>query len=302
MTTHLTTLSNFLYEESRERLCESARKAGINSIFSFDFEEIEHTDFYNDNRETLSNVKFLGYWLWKPFIIKEILSRIDENDVLIYADAGVEVIAELDWLIDHCRTTEPIILFGNARDANAVWTKRDAFVMMDCDTPEFWFGPHCDASFLLVRKCTNAVGFINQWLNYGCKKNIITNEPNVCGLPNLEGFLDHRYDQSILSLLAQKHRINLYRIPSQFGNHYKTYQFRIANEFNCESQWNQTTVNYYSIIPYYNSDYGQLLNHHRTKKQTVQVEPAHKASLKTHVIRSLVKIKHISYKIIKHKL
>lgn len=28
-----------------------------------------------------------GYWLWKPYIILEILSRIEENDILVYVDA-----------------------------------------------------------------------------------------------------------------------------------------------------------------------------------------------------------------------
>ena len=272
MKVHLTTLSNHLYQESRERLCNSALRVGIESIFSFDFDEIKASDFYKKNQAILSNVKFLGYWLWKPFIIADTLNKVDEGDVLIYADAGAEIIQQLDWLVNHCQINEPIILFGNATDINASWTKRDCFVMMDCDSPEYWFSPHCDASFMLFRKCQQTVDFVNQWLNYGCNENIITDLPNISGKPNLEEYRDHRYDQSILSLLAQKSKLNLYRIPSQFGNHYKTHELRVQGEFNCPSQWNQTQVSYYSVIPYYNSDYSQLVNHHRTKKVDVSAQ------------------------------
>ena len=29
-----------------------------------------------------------GYWLWKPYIIFRELSKISENDILVYCDAG----------------------------------------------------------------------------------------------------------------------------------------------------------------------------------------------------------------------
>lgn len=29
-----------------------------------------------------------GYWAWKPCIIKEILSKYDDNTIVCYADAG----------------------------------------------------------------------------------------------------------------------------------------------------------------------------------------------------------------------
>jgi len=207
----------------------------------------------------------MGYWLWKPLIIAEQLKLLAEGDVLIYIDAGAEIIADLEPLIELCATSEPVLLFGNATDTNVAWTKRDSFVLMDCDTEEYWQGPHCDASVSLFRKCERATHFVTEWLRYGSNANILTDLPTSMGLPDLPGYRDHRYDQSILSLLAQKFKINLYRVPSQFGNHYKMYDFRVPGEFNCVNQWNQQPVAYYSVLPYYNSFYGQLLNHHRTK-------------------------------------
>ena len=55
-------------------------------------------------------------------------------------------------------------------------------------------------------------------------------------------------------------------MPTQFGNHYKSPEYRVENEFNCINQNKAKQVNYYSSNPYFNSPYFQLLNHHRTKK------------------------------------
>lgn len=265
----LTTLSNHLYKDSRDRLSASAKAFGLTDVYAYDFEDIKSYPHYLANREIFDSVKFMGYWLWKPLIISEQLKLLSEGDVLIYIDAGAEIIADLEPLIKLCATSEPVLLFGNATDTNVAWTKRDSFVLMDCDTEEFWHGPHCDASISLFRKGERATHFVAEWLRYGSNANILTDLPTSTSLPDLVGYRDHRYDQSILSLLAQKCEVNLYRVPSQFGNHYKMYDFRVSGEFNCANQWNQQQIAYYSALPYYNSFYGQLLNHHRTRSGTV---------------------------------
>ena len=109
--------------------------------------------------------------------------------------------------------------------------------------------------------------FLTTWLEYCCDKRILTDIPNTCGKKNLPEFKGHRRDQSVLSLLAQRHSIPLYRIPTQFGNHYKMHGFRLDGEFNCIDQLRQEKVGFYAPIPYNNSPYFQLLDHHRGKKE-----------------------------------
>ena len=264
MSTYLVTLSNQLYQESRERLARSAKEYGINNIISYDIVDIESLPFYQAHRHIFDSPRGVGYWLWKPLIIAETLRKMDDGDVVLYMDAGMEVIGDLTPLVQLCQLTEPVVLFGNATDSNARWTKRDTFALMNCDEPAYWHGPHCDAAMCLFRKCPTAVKFVAEWQRYASNENILTDLPNISG-PNLPAYQDHRHDQAVVSLLAQKHEINLYRAPSQFGNHYKMYKFRVVGEFNCTSQWNQEQVAYYSPLPYYNSAYGQLVNHHRAK-------------------------------------
>jgi hypothetical protein len=264
----LTNLSNSVFENSRKRLNESALKFGISDIRSFDFEELKTSPFYLENQEILSQPKGIGYWLWKPFIILEVMKTLSDGDMVIYSDCGIEITDNLDSLISICEKSESILLFGNGNFRNSTWTKRDCFILMDCDSELYWKGPHCDAAFSLFRKNSLSVQFLNEWLLYARDKRVITDLPNTCGKKNIPDFIEHRWDQSVLSLLAQKYKIPLYRIPTQFGNHYKSYPYRIENEFNAINQYIPVQVQYYSIIPYYNSDYPQLLNHHRTKNNS----------------------------------
>lgn len=269
MHTSLITFSNELYRESRERLLGSALRYGIGSVHGYDITDIQHLPFYQAHRYIFEQTRGLGYWLWKPLLVAKALAELVEGDVVLYMDAGTELIANPTPLLHLCSTIEPVLLFGNATDNNERWTKRDAFVLMGCDEPTYWHGPHCDASVCLFRKCPATLAFVAEWLHYASNANILTDLPNITG-PNLPAYQDHRHDQSILSLLAQRHAISLYRAPSQFGNHYKIYTQRVPSEFNCVSQWDQQLVVYYSTLPYHNSPYGQLVNHHRTKVESTK--------------------------------
>jgi len=262
----LVNLSNQLYKDSRDRLNESARRHGIGEVKSWDFEEIKQTSFYPENRIILDQPSGMGYWLWKPYIMLEAMKGVSDGDIVIYSDSGIEIIASLDPLFRLCREEQPIVLFGNGDFRNAIWTKRDCFILMDCDEEAFWYGPHCDASFILMRRSPFSIKFLEEWLKFSRDERILSDLPNTSGKKELPEFKEHRHDQSILSLLAQKYHLPLYRMPSQYGNHYKMYPYRLAEEFNCVNQYRQESVNYYAVLPYYNSPYFQLLDHHRTKK------------------------------------
>jgi hypothetical protein len=261
----LTNLANKLYEESRFRLNNSAKQNGIVHIDSYDFEDIKKSSFYLANKTILNHPKGIGYWLWKPYIILEAMKSLSDGDIVIYSDCGIEVIDNLLPLINICKEQQPIVLFANGDFKNLMWTKRDCFVLMGCDCELYWNGRHCDAAFSLFRKSEASLSFLNEWLQYGSNEKIITDLPNQCGKENLPGFIEHRWDQSVLSLLAQLHQVPLFRMPTQFGNHYKLPEYRVKNEFNCVNQLHQKQVRNYVKEPYTNSPYTQLLNHHRTK-------------------------------------
>ena len=99
-----------------------------------------------------------------------------------------------------------------AKFGTAVKTLRNFFVRAEGGTSN-------RAGFQFVKKTDFSIEFYTEALKYAQNENIITDLPNICGLPNYPEFEDHRHDQSILTNLAVKHNIKTLPDPSQCGNH-----------------------------------------------------------------------------------
>lgn len=225
------------FYRSQERLNVSAQKFGIDQVFFYREEDLLGTEFYRKNREILDQPRGAGYYIWKPYVILDALSKVNENDMVVYCDSGIEIIDDLDPLFEICHKQGGIVLFQTHGHQNKTWTKRDSFVLMGCDSTEYWDAQQLMGGFSIFMKNERNIKFVEEWLHYCCNKFIVTDIQNVCGLENLPGFKDHRHDQSVLSILGVKHNIEIYRDPSQWGNGFS----------------------------YANSPYGTLLNVHRTR-------------------------------------
>ena len=242
---------------SQELLNISAIRYGIDYIVSWSASSLyaRYPEFYQECRAILNARRGAGYWLWKPFIILEAMSKADEGDIVVYFDAGIEVIEDLNPLLEICKNSkEGILLFATSGQINKVWTKRDCFVLMGCDEEKYWDALQVSGGFQLYRKNKESWNFVSECLQYCKNFNIITDAPNICGVGNLPEFRDHRHDQSVLSLLAEKYNIERYRDPSQWGNHEKVPQLRQ------EGEW--LAIDYVEN-DYKNSSYSTLLNLHR---------------------------------------
>jgi hypothetical protein len=78
---------------------------------------------------------------------------------------------------------------------------------MNCDKKKYWNSPQITAGISFWKKNQQTINFLNEWL-FWCKNlNVITDEPNICKLPNLNEFQDHRHDQSVLTNLVIKNNL-----------------------------------------------------------------------------------------------
>lgn len=264
MKTHLLSFACSKYRKSQKLLAHSGIEAGIDVIWSYTRRHLKETVFYDENRSILDAARGSGNWLWKPYYINATLDLLDEGDILIYSDAGITLTSDLSALFEICEKNSGILLFHAHYDdygapgpcVNSRWTKRDCFVLMDCDTPEFWHARHLDASFQIYRKTPLSRKFTAEYLSWCLNPDILTGSANKSGKENLPGFIAHREDQSVLSLLSVKYKLEIFRHPSQYGNHLKLPGFRSTGE---------PLLKPYSDQPYLNSPYPTLINHHRTK-------------------------------------
>jgi hypothetical protein len=259
MNKYLVSYATIEFAKSQKRLHKSALKFGINRIKSYTPAQIRRTQFYRQNKQLLSYPRGAGYYAWKPYIILETLKVLEEGDLLIYSDSGIEIINDISPLIELCYQEKGVLIFKNDGFANSTWTKRDCFVLMGCDSEPYHSANQVVAGFIVLIKNQKSLSLIEEWLYYCQQINVISDLPNICSLDNFPDFKDHRHDQSILSLLTVKHRLNTFRDPSQWGNHKKMKEFREMDEFlPCPT---------YSELPCLNSPYATLLDIHRERSE-----------------------------------
>ena len=165
----------------------------------------------------LNQKRGYGYWIWKPYLILKELEKLKENEILVYIDATDLPQKRFFNAIINCSEINKSDLFlVNRGYNNGVWTKRDCFVLMDCDKEEYHNAVQLEAGVLALEKTQNTIDLMNEWF-YWCKNQaILTDIPNICGLPNLGGFQDHRHDQSILTNLAIKYGYDSHYLSDSF--------------------------------------------------------------------------------------
>lgn len=207
--------------ETTQRLANAMASArGVEQIFSYSDKDLKNfTNFYQENYAILQNPRGCGYWLWKPFLIKELLNKITVDEVLMYCDSGVLLLADPSPLYDLCLHKEQIF-FEMPGNPNRRWTKRDCFVALGCDSAEFWNRSQITGQCHLWKKSASSLERVESWLAFCKDPTLLTDSPSKAA--NLEGFEEHRHDQSILSLLVAKWGLEVFRDPSQKGDAYRT--------------------------------------------------------------------------------
>ena len=219
MKKHLVNYSDKSHHNSQKENSNSALKfGGFDNVFSFNLQDLGD-EFITENKSIMSQARGAGYWMWKPFVIKKALDMMGDNDILMYSDSGISFIKNIDELIDIMDMTEEKLLLFELEDIhpNKRWTKRDCFILMGLDKEEYLNQNQLLASYILMRKNDFVLNFVDEWLTYAKDYRIITDSPNECGLPNYPEFMDHRHDQSILSLLGRKYNIKNIPDVTQYG-------------------------------------------------------------------------------------
>ena len=243
----------------RRDLNSSAIEMGISNILSYSTDDLHGSTFYQINRKILDAECGAGYWAWKPYFILEALKHLEEGDVLFYCDAGSMFVLPPLPLIDLCRQSASGVIVFDARPlTNRQFTKRDCFIRMDCDELHYWDANKVIATLIVIRKCDFSQKLMQEWLSYCQDPQAITDAPNRCGKDDLPGFLQHRHDQAILSVLVAKHGLETYRNPTIWGNFLKLPDFRVKHEEVFSPYHLVPSITGYARNPQENSRYGTI--------------------------------------------
>lgn len=166
----------------------------------------DHAEFIAKHR------RGYGYWIWKPLVILDRMSQVPEGDIVAYADTGCTIhsttsrargafAAYLAALRAH-----PAQRFAfQTTHVTETWCKADVLAMFGIQpgSPAAQAGQIMATIQMYANTPANRA-FLQEWLALMTRGgyHAVTDAPSV--LPNAPSFREHRHDQSIFSLLAQR--------------------------------------------------------------------------------------------------
>lgn len=212
------------FQRAQKLNSRTARQWGADKVIEYGPGDID-ASFRRRNQEILDAPRGGGYYLWKPYFYRKAYDALDEGDYLVYIDSGAVYVNRIQYLID-CMEHEnvPLMIFSLERERIEKGnTKRDAFVLTGCDEPKYTDTPQSIGGYFVCKKAPEVEAYLDEVLGYAQDIRIISDRPNVMGLPDYAEFTDHRHDQSVISLMSKKFGFKRFRDPSQFGqvNHYE---------------------------------------------------------------------------------
>jgi len=169
-------------------------------------------------------VRGFGYWSWKAQIILQTLRQMNDGDILQYTDAGCHLNPSgrkrLDEYFFKAQNSESGIL---AFQAIPPIFHDKKIKLLDLREAKWCKGDLCDAlgvrsntnimdtqtigaGVIFVRKCEQSIKLFTSWLDV-YKNNFYLIDDSSSKSENPVGFVEHRHDQSIFSILAKLHKV-----------------------------------------------------------------------------------------------
>ena len=170
-----------------------------------------------ENPELFAKKRGFGYWIWKYYLILDALERLPEGDHVLYLDAGIAAVADMgDWLAD-IQQYDAAFFRPDPPHLAGQWTKRDCFIQLRCDEQDYYEAPILSAGIQSYRVGDVARSFLTEIRDIMRNGHLLDDSPNQLGQDNLSGFVEHRHDQSVLSLLVQRYQHPVLIEPTQYG-------------------------------------------------------------------------------------
>lgn len=195
---------------------QSAYLFGADQVIEYSQNDLPQW-FYEKNKLILDQKKIAGRGLWKGFIIKDALSKVQDGDYVFYVDSGIFYVHAIQALIDAMENekTDVMPMSSSYSWIDKIMCKRDALILMDCDKEEYINTPQRESGYIILKKTPRSVALIEEFIVYMQDPRINTDIPNQLGKENYEGFKRNFEDQTVWSLLTKKRGYKAFREATQ---------------------------------------------------------------------------------------
>lgn len=224
---HFISYGNDLYKSSKERIRNEAQNSHWFDSVNVYGPEILEPSFSKRFSSILSMKRGGGYWIWKSYIIHKRLQEINDDDILVYLDAGctINIKGETRFreYLDMLNKQDNGIVSFQTHLAEKMYTVKEIFQHFNVELD----GEHANTGqyvggIMVIKKNTHSIKLINMWLDtlYN-KPDLFTDKYNKQN--QQPQFRDNRHDQSVFSIIRKIHKTIVLKDESwvkggNFGN------------------------------------------------------------------------------------
>jgi hypothetical protein len=199
---------------SRNQIACDAELLGIfDTIEVWDRSRLVDTNEYLTLDERIRNHQGSMYFWWKPFIIRKALEDVAPGGFVFYSDAGrydggFRLSYGTKYLLGEFRSCGFSGVLVPQFGPNEHWTRQECFEHLDCNASKYRDFPQIQATFSMWIKNESTMVAISEWENCCREFNLVSDVEEDGKQQQSLKFKAHRHDQSILTLISLKHRLN----------------------------------------------------------------------------------------------
>ena len=208
---HFITYGDNKFKESKKRICKQADSLGwFDTILSYGPEDLD-VNFKEQFKNILELPRGGGYYIWKPYIINKRLNEIEDNDILIFLDAGCYInpsgFGRFNEYIELLNNRdEGCISFYMSNHLEKKWTNKEIFEYFNIyEDSDILNTGQILSGIIMLKKNANSINIIDLWLRTVYNNSILFTDHYNNQNQSVE-YIENRHDQSILSVISKLYK------------------------------------------------------------------------------------------------
>jgi hypothetical protein len=210
---HFITYGSGPYEKAKERLYKEAVNTGwFDHVKPYGFNDLT-TEFKENYKDILSMSRGGGYWIWKIDIIEQQLNLMEENDILVYCDAGCSInikgVKRFNQYYEMLNNSNKSMITFSLSYFEHKYNTKKIFEYFNATENEKNSYQSLNG-VLIIKKCNDFMEMLSLY------KKALNDDPLMFtdyynNNDNGKDFIDNRHDQSVFSIIKKrgKNVINL---------------------------------------------------------------------------------------------
>lgn len=205
------TFGDAKYSRSVNRICREAFESNFFDVVTGLNHQNLSQNFVEKYSHVMNRARGGGYWIWKPHIIQRQLANMNENDLLVYCDAGCTVNKNGEQkflqLVDKVNFSGyGIVGYDLMVHPEYKWTNERVFqhFKVAIDDDSIRKTSQIMASIIVMKKCPHSVMLIDKWCATMDEDALLFTDEYNKETENRE-FVDHRHDQSVFSVIRKQY-------------------------------------------------------------------------------------------------